>query len=288
MNYVEPIRNLEDLNKILAYFKESNFMYYTIFIMGIHTGLRVSDILGLNIPDVEGKDTVTVREKKTGKLKKFPLKEIVKSTLNEYLETFRSERYSLIKGCEPLFVGKKHKRVERSVVYKKINEACKKCRIDINVGTHTMRKTFGYHHYKQFRDVALLQTIFNHSAPSITLRYIGITQEEINKSYDEFSYDNNIEQYQTALITEKAETTKVRNKNTILNNTIKEFKNIIQEIRKDTYFIKKEIKNLKETNCNKEITRNTEAEKVLKNLKNYLANGGGKYSAFCELMLTVD
>ena len=52
--------------------------------------------------------------------------------------------------------------------------------------THTMRKTFGYHHYKQFNDVALLQKILNHSSPSITLRYISIYQEEIDSSYNSF------------------------------------------------------------------------------------------------------
>lgn len=36
------------------------------------------------------------------------------------------------------------------------------------MGTHTLRKTFGYWHYKQYKDVAILQDIFNHSAPSIT------------------------------------------------------------------------------------------------------------------------
>ena len=55
-----------------------------------------------------------------------------------------------------------------------------------DIGTHTMRKTFGYHHYKRFKDVAILQEIFNHSAPSITKRYIGIRQDEINESLNDF------------------------------------------------------------------------------------------------------
>src|SRR5699024_249536 len=54
------------------------------------------------------------------------------------------------------------------------------------IGTHTMRKTFGYHHYKQYKDVATLQEIFNHDSPSVTRRYIGITQDEINKSLNYF------------------------------------------------------------------------------------------------------
>ncbi len=49
-----------------------------------------------------------------------------------------------------------------------------------------MRKTFGYHHYKKFRDLALLQKIFNHSNPQVTLRYIGIEQDQIEDSYTNF------------------------------------------------------------------------------------------------------
>ncbi len=55
-----------------------------------------------------------------------------------------------------------------------------------DVGIHTMRKTFGYHHYKQVKYVAILQEIFNHAAPSITKRYIGIRQDEINESVADF------------------------------------------------------------------------------------------------------
>lgn len=46
---------------------------------------------------------------------------------------------------------------------------------------------YGYHHYKRNKDVATLQMLFNHSAPSITLKYIGITDDEIDKSLEYFS-----------------------------------------------------------------------------------------------------
>jgi len=49
-----------------------------------------------------------------------------------------------------------------------------------------MRKRFGYHHYKQFKDVVILQEIFNHAAPSVTRRNIGIRQDEINISLNQF------------------------------------------------------------------------------------------------------
>ena len=50
-----------------------------------------------------------------------------------------------------------------------------------------MRKTFGYHFYQKTHDVALLQQMFNHSAPSITLRYIGINQDIMDQAMDDFS-----------------------------------------------------------------------------------------------------
>ncbi len=50
-----------------------------------------------------------------------------------------------------------------------------------------MRKTFAYHHYKQFKNIAILQKILNHSSPTITLKYIGIEQDEINRFYKKFA-----------------------------------------------------------------------------------------------------
>ena len=108
----------------------------------------------------------------------------MRNLIKEYLK-IRDKQYSLTNE-EPLFIGKKHCRLDRSQVYRFINDVCRDLGISVNVGTHTMRKSFGYHHYKQNNDVALLQKILNHSSPAITLRYIGIAQEEIDYSYNNF------------------------------------------------------------------------------------------------------
>lgn len=49
-----------------------------------------------------------------------------------------------------------------------------------------LERHFGYHFYKKNKDVAMLQKLFNHSSPSITLRYIGIEQDEIDEAYEDF------------------------------------------------------------------------------------------------------
>src|SRR5699024_12189598 len=53
-------------------------------------------------------------------------------------------------------------------VYRILNDAADLLGRD-DIGTHTMRKTFGYHHYKRFRDVAILQEIFNQDRKSTRL-----------------------------------------------------------------------------------------------------------------------
>lgn len=183
-NLVEPIKRKKDIETIEKYLAKHSLRNQLIWVFGTNTGLRISDILGLNIEDVQNKQYVEVIEKKTRKYKRFPLNNKLKALIKEYLKE-REKTYSITED-EPLFVGKKHCRLDRSQVYRFINDVCKELNIYVNVGTHTMRKSFGYHHYKQNNDLALLQKIFNHSSPSITMRYIGIAQEELDKSYINF------------------------------------------------------------------------------------------------------
>ena len=172
-NIVEPIKSKRDLERIEEFLSLRNKRNRLIFAFGINTGLRVSDILSLNVEDVEGKSYVEIKEKKTGKYKRFPLNAKLKALIKDYLMNERCKSYSLAEN-EPLFLGKKHCRLDRSQVYRFLNEACKQLGIVANVGTHTMRKSFGYHFYKQYNDIALLQKILNHSSPAMTLKYIGV------------------------------------------------------------------------------------------------------------------
>jgi len=73
--------------------------------------------------------------------------------------------------------------ITRQQAYRILNEAARAVGITDQIGTHTLRKTFGYHAYKQGADITRLQYLLNHSAPSVTLRYIGITQEELDNVY---------------------------------------------------------------------------------------------------------
>lgn len=178
MATVEPIRNLEDLRKVEKILKKQSSRDLLLFTIGTNCGLRISDILALDIKDIKGKNYIQIVEKKTKKYKKFPINSKLKPMLDDYVKD---------KNCdEPLFQSIYHNRLERFAAYHIIKKACSKAGLEERIGTHTLRKTFGYHHYKKYKDVAMLQKIFNHSSPQITLRYIGIEQDQINESYANF------------------------------------------------------------------------------------------------------
>lgn len=177
MNKVEPIRNKSDLRKVEKILSQ-NPRDLLMFTIGTNCGLRISDILALNVEDVRGKNYIQMTEKKTGKFKKFP----INAKLKPMFEKFTKDKIS----DDPLFMTKFQNRLNRVSAYYIIKNACKQAHLSETFGTHTLRKTFGYHHYKKYKDIAMLQKIFNHSSPEVTLRYIGIEQEQINESYTNF------------------------------------------------------------------------------------------------------
>ena len=178
MTCVEPIRKIEDIRKVENILKNQSLRNLLFFTIGTNCGLIISDILALNVSDVKNKNFIQITEKKTGKFKKFPINSKLKPLFAKYTKGKNLD--------SPLFETKFGNRLERVAAYYIIRNACEEASLDDKFGTHTMRKTFGYHHYKKFKDVAILQKIFNHSSPDVTLRYIGIEEDQIFESYTSF------------------------------------------------------------------------------------------------------
>lgn len=185
---IEPIKSKHDVQSLCKYFANDNERNFLIFIFGINTGLRVSDILGLNVEDVIHRNYIEIVEKKTQKRKRFALNRKLKYYIQRYLDLeYGVQRpYSIEVLKNPLFCGQRHTRLTRTAVYRFLKKASQKVGIKNNVGTHTMRKTFGFFFYRKYKDIILLQKIFNHAHPAITMRYIGLDQEEIDISYINF------------------------------------------------------------------------------------------------------
>ena len=180
MNFVQPIREIEKIEEFKSLLKERSQRDYFLFFMGINTGLRISDLLPLKVKDVKNKTHITITEEKTGKVKRFPLYKI-QEEIAAYIKGMRDNSY--------LFPSREKNNgvrpISRHQAWKILNDVGKTLGMD-SIGTHTLRKTFGYHFYQKYKDLALLQELFNHSAPSVTLRYIGINQDMIDDAMREF------------------------------------------------------------------------------------------------------
>lgn len=174
MNTVEPIRDMDLVMDLAEYLKTNNERDYVLFMFGIYTGLRISDILKFRIRDVREKDAVYIREKKTGKEKRFPINSELKPIIEEYIAGKRDYEYLFKSPRYP------NKPITRQQAYNVLTDAAKVFGLEA-IGTHTLRKTFGYHMYQQTHDAVTLMEIFNHADISVTLRYIGINQDNKDK-----------------------------------------------------------------------------------------------------------
>ncbi|MHC8965765.1 tyrosine-type recombinase/integrase [Priestia aryabhattai] len=180
---VQPIRSLEQLEDMKwALKRHCSERDYILFLIGINTGLRVSDLLKLKTEDIlklknKQRKEWFVKEGKTAKKRKVNINNNLYPEVLAYAETLESEW---------LFPSRKgDKAISKIQAYRQLQKAGDFAEIE-SIGTHTMRKTFGYWYYKKSNDIIKLQSILNHSTPQITLRYIGITQEEIDNSLDDF------------------------------------------------------------------------------------------------------
>jgi integrase len=184
---VQPVRDLKKIAAMKKILRADGLRNETLFIVGINSALRIGDLLSLSVGDVitTRRRIVTeieMKERKTGKLKKFPLNKSIRDALSNYLK----ERGS-IGHTEPLFPSKKGGRLSRWQARRILSDAGKAVGENM-IGTHSLRKTFGYHVYRRTGgNLGLVQKLLNHSSSADTLRYIGIDREQMDNTYLELN-----------------------------------------------------------------------------------------------------
>lgn len=183
MNFVQPIRDPNLIVEIKKYLEEHSKRDYMLFVMGTNTGLRISDILVRKVKEVRDRDYILLKERKTRKQKPIYLNPYLKRELKKYIEGMDDDDY--------LFPSRQRdknglpKPISREMAYKILRRVASQFNLD-QIGTHTLRKTFGYHMYLQERSTAMLMDIFGHSEEYITLRYIGVNQDSIDRAMHKF------------------------------------------------------------------------------------------------------
>ncbi|MCD8038780.1 MAG: tyrosine-type recombinase/integrase [Lachnospiraceae bacterium] len=185
MSTTQPIRNRELLKKFKDFYRitEPNPRNYTIIIIGLNTALRINDILNLSYDTVYCKGRVRehifVREKKTGKENRILLNNEVRMALTQYHKVLKKTDMHQ-KGNPFIFPSprKENQPLSRYQAYRMICAAAQALGLGEHISCHSLRKTFGYHAWKQGNDPTVIMVIFNHSSFSITKRYLCIEQDD--------------------------------------------------------------------------------------------------------------
>ena len=146
-------------------------------IVSINTGLRISDVLSLKGENFKA-DTIKLIEKKTNKNREIKINENIKKAIKQY--GILTDGY--------LFISQKNTVYSIQSVNRLLKSVFKKEAKTLNISTHSMRKSFGRKVYEvqgeTERALNYLSELFNHTSLSVTRRYLGIRQEELNNIYD--------------------------------------------------------------------------------------------------------
>jgi integrase len=178
---IKSAEHLEEveINRLLKYlYQKKKWKYYLLVRLGISTALRYSDLSRITWEAVINKETLEIKEKKTGKVRQIPIQKELSETLLSVYRTLNEP--DLNNPVIDLHIR---------TVNKQLKVHCKKSGITrpVRISSHSMRKSFGravwVKHGKSEEALVKLSQLFNHSSTSITRIYLSITKEEIDDLY---------------------------------------------------------------------------------------------------------
>jgi integrase len=186
MNFVEPIRDRKKIAQIKNLLRgQKRFRDLLLFVVGINTALRISDLLQLQVNhflDEQGRvrRRFWIKERKRGKRHEVVINTSIREALDEYLAAFPdigndSDNYVFFSSATNDFSVP----IKRGQAWKFITSICQEAALSGNFGTHSLRKTWGYHARMSGVDLALIMHKLNHESIAYTKRYLGITDDEL-------------------------------------------------------------------------------------------------------------
>lgn len=183
----KPLTSTRQVNEVASLLRDhtkDGLRNELLFTIGINNGIRTKDIVNLKVKQVLGHESVVITESKTKKDQILNFNSRVQRLLREYLKERNTKSITSVW----LFPNYKNHRdhITTQAVYrmfKRVSEYSPKIN---GLTAHTMRRTYGYLYYKKTRDIVTLMKMFNHSSQAITLRYIGVSKEEIEEARKNF------------------------------------------------------------------------------------------------------
>ena len=182
MEFVEPFKDLKQINAMKKYLQNNSHRDYLLFVLGINTGLKMNEMLELKVADLIDAQGNIKCFYSTVYVDTMPGRDVylnarVKGALEHYFS------HCKLTGDQYLFQSAKTKNaISRQQAHRIIHDAVSSLGIKGKFGAGSMRKTFGYHAYKKGVSISIIQKYFHHATPSETYKYLGISKEEITST----------------------------------------------------------------------------------------------------------
>lgn len=177
---VDPIKSMKHIQTIKKLLSDKT-LDYAIFVIGINTNLRASDLLGIKVhqvKDLNPNDEIVLNEKKTKKERRITLN---KACITAIQQLLASQEYQ---DKDNLFKGQRGV-LTVPTIGQKVKSWCREIGLVGNFSSHSLRKTWGYHQRVTFgTDLPTLMECFNHSTQKQTLAYLCVQPDEIRNVYE--------------------------------------------------------------------------------------------------------
>lgn len=182
MNPTEAVKTRDEISTVaLLLQKYGGDLYRDIWKVGINVSLRISDLLSIQYCDLDLENRrLRLREMKTSKNKEIRLNDTVIKIVQKRRKEFPDDKY-LFQVHSNRATGKP---VSRQMVARKFKEVGET--LNIALSTHSMRKTRGFAMFNDGKPIEMISKVLNHSSPSVTMSYLGITKDEVLATYDEY------------------------------------------------------------------------------------------------------
>lgn len=183
MSTTQPFRKIDEIEQLKHFFcSKGEIRNYVLITLGINTALRISDLLQITWKDVWNfntqhfKEHMVIVEHKTGKTANIYLNFQCQESLQKLRESYNNQIFP----SEYIFKSRvgENKPISRNRAYVIIKDACRVLGYEENLACHSLRKTFGYHAWKQGASPAIIMSIYNHSSMEVTKRYLSIEQDD--------------------------------------------------------------------------------------------------------------
>lgn len=174
----EPIKDKKLLKEFIEGLgmQRQGFVYQRYFEFGLSTALRVSDILSLKKKDIQD-GYVRLVTQKTKKPRIIRLNDACWRNMQVYLQSKKDDELVF-----PFTRQNVHKFLKRNAEFIGMDKS--------KVSTHTTRKTAAYNYYiNSGKDLALTQKFLGHKDPKVTMDYLMLAEEEVNKEIESQNMD---------------------------------------------------------------------------------------------------